>query len=176
MLSQPVSWGVGYYALWGLSIVALGASFWHRKAEAKAPTVQVNVQTQAPLPPPTPQAPPAPPQTSDHRSVVIVSPTIEVKTETKTGAVTPNAAPLESKMEPKAGLSYTPEEAMKMFSMLKERGANQPPEKLQETMNQLRYKDASGRIWRIDPETSKWVFNDGKAWVQANPPAVLESV
>lgn len=189
MISLPVTWGVGFYVIWIASIVSLGASFWHRreKAEAKAPAVQVNVQQAPPqTPPPAVQAPPPPPQVSDHRSVVIVNPTIEVKTETRTGIVpplqpaietkTPSQPSLESKAEPKLGVSYTPEEAMKMFQMLKQRAGTQTPERLQEMMNQLRFKDASGRMWRIDPETSKWAFNDGKTWVEANPPPILESV
>lgn len=52
---RPV-WGTGYYAMWGASIVSLGASFWHGKSKQQLPQsspVVVNViQTQTPTPPP----------------------------------------------------------------------------------------------------------------------------
>lgn len=189
LLSLDVSWSVAFYVLWITSIIALGASFWHRRA-TQAPSQVVNVNVQQP--PPTTPPPPPPPATqpSAQRSTIIVSPTISVKTGTTeekspapastqaekvTDEKSPASTPTEVEKELGTPASYTPEEAMEMFMMLKERAESQPDEKAKEAMSKLQFKDVSGKAWKIDSQTNNWVFYDGKKWKKATPPPVLET-
>jgi len=176
--------GISYYVIWIASIVALGASFWHRRSRAQAPSqvVQVNVQqppaqpVQSPLVYPVSQ--PLPPPTSPQ--TIIVSPTIDVKAESKTETIAhaPSTTPpqLGQEMELRTGASYTPEDAMKIFQMLRQRMENQPIEVVEATMKKFRFRDVSGRIWTIDQRTNGWSFFDGTKWVEAPPPRILEGV
>jgi hypothetical protein len=167
-LSLNITWAAGFYVIWIASIVALGASFWHgRTKQQQSQVVQVNVQP--PTQPPPSQTPSQPPQSS----TIIVSPTISVKTGTPTEETErTQSSSLETELI--KGTSYTSEEAMKMFLTLKERTENLQDEKGRVTLNKLQFKDVSNRIWKIDIQTGKWVFNDGKKWVEATPPSILE--
>lgn len=178
--------GIGYYVIWIASIVALGASFWHRRSQAQSHLVQVNVQQHqaqpaqivqpVQTPPVYPVSQPPPPPTSPQ--TIIVSPRIDVKAESKTETMahTPSAPPpaLGQEMELKTGASYTPEDAMKIFQMLKQRMENQPIEVVEATMKKFRFRDVSSRIWTIDQRTNGWSFFDGTKWVEAPPPRILE--
>lgn len=171
--------GIGYYITWIASIVALGASFWHRRSQAQSHLVQVNVQ-QPPVQPaqiiqpvhPVSQPPPTSPQT------IIVSPKIDVRSESKTETIagTPStpSTKLGQEIELKAGASYTPEDATKIFQMLKQRMEHQPIEDVEAAMKKFRFRDVNGRIWTIDQKTNNWSFFDGTKWVQAPPPRTLE--
>lgn len=54
-----VEWGAGFYVLWAASIVAIGASFWHKRGLSRASQSQVvQVTVQPPAYPPTPSPPP----------------------------------------------------------------------------------------------------------------------
>lgn len=180
--------GFGYYVTWIASIVALGASFWHRRSQAPSQVVQVSVQPPSPpaqtapqtittivQPAPTPvqHVPPPPPSPQ----MIIVSPKIDVKAESKTEMTAPTPSPTPRlETEIKAGASYTPEEAMNIYQMLKQRLENQPIEKVEAAMGKFRFKDVGGRIWSVDHRTGRWVFYDGTRWVEASPPQILESV
>ena len=59
--------------------------------------------------------------------------------------------------------------------MLKERMESLPAGKAKATLN-MQFKDVSGRMWAIDVKTTRWVFHDGKKWVESTPPPILEAV
>jgi hypothetical protein len=89
---------------------------------------------------------------------------------------TPPAAPTEVEEEgPEEPASYTPEEAMEMYKMLKDRAESQANENAKDALNKLKFKDVSGKAWKIDGQTNNWTYYDGKRWRKGTPPPVLET-
>jgi hypothetical protein len=71
--------------------------------------------------------------------------------------------------------TYTPEEAMEMYKMLKDRAESQANEKAKDALNKLKFKDVTGKAWKIDGQTNNWTYYDGKRWRKGTPPPVLET-